>query len=49
VFVAGNETYKLQGDKDQFLKHIEDKVTITGNLEGRTLAVKTIGPVAKTR
>ena len=44
VLVAGNGTYKLQGDKDQLLKHMEDKVTVSGDLEGNSLFVKTIGP-----
>lgn len=47
VFVVGDDVYKLRGDKDQFLKHMESKVTVTGNLEGRTLVVQTIGPVSK--
>jgi hypothetical protein len=42
VLVAGNNIYKLQGDKDQLLKYMEDKVEVTGNLEGRTLTVQTI-------
>jgi hypothetical protein len=48
VLVVGNETYKLEGEKDQLLKHMEDKVTITGNLDGRTLAVQSIAPATKT-
>jgi hypothetical protein len=49
VFVVGDDIYKLQGDRDQFLKHMENKVTVTGNLEGHTLVVQTIGPASKTR
>ena len=49
VFVVGDDIYKLQGDKDQLLKHMENKVTVTGNVEGHTLVVQTIGPVSKTR
>jgi len=42
VLVVRNNIYKLQGDKDQLLKYMEDKVEVTGNLEGRTLTVQTI-------
>ena len=42
VLIVGNNIYKLQGDKDQILKYMEDKVEVTGNLEGRTLTVQTI-------
>ena len=42
VLVVGNNIYRLQGDKDQLLKYMEDKVEVTGNLEGRTLIVQTI-------
>jgi hypothetical protein len=42
VLVVGDNIYKLQGDKDQLLKYMEDKVEVTGNLEGRTLIVQTI-------
>jgi hypothetical protein len=48
VFVVGNDIYKLQGDKDQLLKHMEDKVTVTGTLEGHTLVMQTIGSASKT-
>src|SRR5260370_23883225 len=48
VLVVGNNIYKVQGDKNQLLKYIEDKVEVTGNLEGRTLTVLTIArPVNK--
>ena len=49
VFVVGDDIYKLQGYKGQLLKHMEDMVTITGNLDGRTLAVQTIGTSSKPR
>jgi dTDP-glucose pyrophosphorylase len=42
VLVVGDNIYKLQGDKDQVLKYMESKAKVTGNLEGRTLAVQTI-------
>jgi hypothetical protein len=49
VLVVGNNLYKLQGDKDQLLKYMEDKVEVTGNLEGRTLVVQTIARPDKKR
>jgi hypothetical protein len=47
VLVVGNNIYKLQGDKDQLLKYMEDKVKVTGDLEGRTLTVQTIARAVK--
>lgn len=47
VFVVGNDIYNLEGDKNQLLKHMEDKVTLNGDLQGRTLIVETIAPVSK--
>ena len=49
VLVVGNKVYKLQGDKNQLLKYMEDKVEVTGNLEGRTLTVQTIARPVKKR
>lgn len=49
VLVVGDNTYKLQGDKDQLLKYMERKATVTGNLEGRTLTVQTIARPEKQR
>jgi hypothetical protein len=49
VLVVGNNIYKLQGDKDQLLKYMEDKVKVTGDLEGRTLTVRTIARSDKKR
>jgi hypothetical protein len=42
VFIVGNQTFTLKGDRDQFLKYMQDKVTITGDLQGPTLVVQTI-------
>ena len=42
VLVVGNNIYKLQGDRDQLLKYMEDKVEVNGNLEGRTLTVQMV-------
>ena len=44
VFVVGSDTYELQGEKDQLLKYMEDKVIVKGDLLGRTLVVKAINP-----
>ena len=47
VIVAGNVTYKLQGNKDQILKYIAGKATISGHLDGNVLTVEKIGPAGK--
>ncbi len=47
VFVVGDDVYKLQGDKDQILKFMERKATVTGTLDGQRLAVQTIVRQAK--
>jgi hypothetical protein len=49
VFVVGNDIYKLRGDRKELLRHMEDKVNVTGDLQGQTLVVQTIGPASKTR
>jgi hypothetical protein len=49
VFVVGNDIYKLQGGKDQLLKYMEAKATLSGELEGHTLIVRTLSPASKTR
>lgn len=49
VLVVGDQVYKLQGDKDQLVKHMEDKVQVTGDLEGQTLTVRTISRPNKKR
>jgi hypothetical protein len=49
VFVGGNDLYKPQGDRKEHLGHIEDQVNVTGDLQGHTLVVQTIGPAPKTR
>jgi hypothetical protein len=49
VFVTGNDTYKLQGDKDQLLKYMEAKATLSGELAGHTLIVRTLSPVSKAK
>jgi hypothetical protein len=42
VFVASGKTYVLQGDRQQLSKYIEDKVTISGHLDGNTIEVTNI-------
>lgn len=42
VFVVRNDIYKLRGDKDQLLKFMEDKATVSGEVDGHTLTVQTI-------
>jgi hypothetical protein len=52
VLVVGNNTYKLQGDqgsKEQLLKSMESKTTVSGDLEGRTLIVQTVSPASKAK
>jgi hypothetical protein len=44
VLVAGGNIYKLQGDRQQLLKYMEDKVKVAGNLQGQTLAVQSLSP-----
>jgi hypothetical protein len=43
IMVVGDKKYKLQGNKDEILKYIAGKATVTGRLDGDTLAVETIG------
>ena len=47
VLVAQGNIYKLQGDRQDLLKYMEDKVKVAGNLKGQTLAVRTISPFAE--
>jgi hypothetical protein len=47
LIVAGNVTYKLQGNKDQILKYIAGKATVSGSLDGNVLTVEKIGPAGK--
>lgn len=42
VLVVGNQTVTLKGDRDQLLKYMQDKVKITGDLQGPTLVVQMI-------
>jgi hypothetical protein len=47
VMVVGDKIYKLQGNKDEILKYIADKATVTGHLDGGTLQVEMIGKPGK--
>jgi hypothetical protein len=47
VLVTQNKVYKLQGDKDQLLKFMSAKVTVTGLVDGTTMDVARIGRAAK--
>jgi hypothetical protein len=49
VFVVGSNIYKVQGDRSQLLKYMEDKVEVTGNLDGRILSVLTIARLVNKR
>jgi hypothetical protein len=43
VFLVGDKTYDLLGERDQLLKYMSFKATVTGRLEGNTLEVQSIG------
>jgi hypothetical protein len=47
VLVGQNQVYKLQGNKDELLKFMSAKARATGQLDGSTLAVETIGRPVK--
>ena len=47
VLAVGDKIYRLQGNKDEILKYIADKATVTGHLGGNTLSVETIGRPGK--
>ena len=47
VLLSRDQIYKLQGDKDDLLKFMSAKARVTGNLDGNTLQVETIGRAAK--
>jgi hypothetical protein len=39
VFLTSGRTYKLQGDRQQLSKYVEDKATVTGHLDADTIEV----------
>jgi len=47
VLVVKHRVYKLDGDKNQLLKFMTSKATLTGHLDGEILEVDTIGRAAK--
>ena len=47
VLVVGDKIYKLQGNKDEILKYIADKATITRHLDGNIISVEMIGKAIK--
>ena len=47
VLVVKHRVYKLQGDKNQLLKFMSSKATVTGHLDGNILEVETIGRALK--
>jgi hypothetical protein len=47
VIVVGNMTYKLEGNKDEIMKHIAYKATLGGRLDGNVLTVEMISPAGK--
>jgi hypothetical protein len=47
VFITSDRIYKLQGDRAQLSKYIEDKATITGHLDVNTIQVMTIAHPVK--
>jgi hypothetical protein len=47
VLVTQDKVYKLQGDKDQLLKFMSAKVTVTGLVDGTTMDVARIGRATK--
>jgi hypothetical protein len=42
VVVTAGKAYKLQGDREQLSKFIEDKVTVSGHLDANTIEVTKI-------
>ena len=42
VLVASGKAYNLHGDRQQMSKYIQDKVTISGRLDGNTIEVTNI-------
>jgi hypothetical protein len=47
VFVTSDNVYKLQGHKEELLQYMEDKVKVTGNVQGQILNVHSITGVEK--
>jgi hypothetical protein len=42
VLVTPAKTFNLQGDRKQLSKYLEDKMTISGELDANTIAVRSL-------
>lgn len=42
VFVTSGKMYRLQGDRRELSKYVEDKVIVSGHLDGNTIQVTNI-------
>jgi hypothetical protein len=47
VLVTPAKTYNLQGDRKQLSKYLEDKVTVSGNLDAGSIVVTSINKPAQ--
>ncbi len=47
VFVTSGKTFRLQGNRQQLSKYVEDKATVSGCLEADTIEVTNIDRPAK--
>jgi hypothetical protein len=47
VFFTDGKVYRLQGDRQQLSKYMEDKVTVSGQLDANTIVVTNIVKPAK--
>ncbi len=47
VIVTSGKIYRLQGDRQQLSKYIQDKVTVSGNLDMGTITVTNVVRPAK--
>ena len=48
ILVVSNKTYKLQGDRNQLAKYLEDKAIVKGRRDGTTIEVASIVRPGKT-
>ena len=49
VMVTSGQTYKLQGDRQQLSKYVQDKATVSGSLDAGTITVANITRPAKVK
>ena len=47
MLVTPAKTYNLQGDRKQLSKYLEDKVTVSGNLDAGSIVVTSINRPAQ--